>query len=200
MLVEIAIPMTDLVPLFAFTQRGPVATEPYPNGARAQPETNEAIATIRGALRGPLNFRQLGEMAQLVRIMRRAVIANDAHARGRTKLCRNIVSLQSCCGRVPNHLFDWIGLAKAFKKPARRLVGIQRIDVINDDVLVTVLVQLRVHPKGSRIALDPTSPFPNGLTDGLALGQTRSSQNNKQIEISPTALPLFVLAENLTLC
>jgi hypothetical protein len=86
---------------------------------------------------------------------------------------------------VPGHGLFLFGLAEALEQPHTGSIGVQGIDVVDDDELVAVPVELGVHAKGGGVALDPARlAVAEHRTHGAALGQPPGTDEDHEMEVS----------------
>ena len=70
-----------------------------------------------------------------------------------------------------------------FKQPHAAAVGVEGIDVVDDDELVAVPVELHVHAERGGVALDPARLAVEDGPDGAALGQAAGADEDQQVEV-----------------
>src|SRR5207253_2457955 len=70
-------------------------------------------------------------------------------------------------------------------EPACRLaVGIEAVDVVQDDGLIAVLVSLEVDAKGGGLAADPADFSAQRLADTAAFADTGLAEDHQQVQMS----------------
>ena len=79
--------------------------------------------------------------------------------------------------------FLLLGLAQAFEQPHPAAIGVEGIDVVDDDELVAVPVELDVHAKRGGVALDPARLAVQHRPDRPALGQPAGPDQDQQVEM-----------------
>ena len=85
---------------------------------------------------------------------------------------------------MPGHGLFLFGLAEALEQPHAGSVGIKRIDVVDHDELIAVPVELGVHAKRGRVALDPARlAVAEHRAHGAALGQPPGADQDHEMEV-----------------
>ena len=84
---------------------------------------------------------------------------------------------------MPGHGLFLFSLAQALEQANTAAVGVEGIDVVDDDELVAVLVELEVHPERGGVALDPARLAVQDGPDGAALGQPPGADEDQQVEM-----------------
>ena len=84
---------------------------------------------------------------------------------------------------MPGHGFLVLGLAQAFEQADAAAVGIEGIDVVDDDELVAVPVELDVHAERRGVALDPARLAVERRPHRAALGQPAGADEDQQVEM-----------------
>ena len=84
---------------------------------------------------------------------------------------------------MPGHGFFLLGLAQALEQANPAAVGVEGIDVVDDDELVAVPVELDVHAERGGVALDPARLAVEDGPDGAALGQAAGTDEDQQVEM-----------------
>src|SRR5262249_17833097 len=101
----------------------------------------------------------------LLREYRRAT----GHPAGGGELPREVVWRQGRGRTLPGECFGPFRLAQGFEQANALSVGIEAVDVVQDEGLMTVLVSLEVNAKGGSLAADPADLSPQRLADTAAL-------------------------------
>ena len=76
-----------------------------------------------------------------------------------------------------------LGLAQALEQPDPAAVGVEGIDVVDDDELVAVAVELDVHAERRGVALDPAGLAIEHRPHRPALGQAAGADQDQQVEV-----------------
>ena len=84
---------------------------------------------------------------------------------------------------VPGHGLLLLGLAQALEQPHPAAVGVEGIDVVDDDELVAVAVELDVHAERGGVALDPARLAVEDGPDGAALGEAPGPDQDQEVEV-----------------
>ena len=84
---------------------------------------------------------------------------------------------------MPGHGFLLLGLAQAFEQADAAAVGVEGIDVVDDDELVAVPVELDVHAERRGVALDPARLAVQRGPHRAALGQAAGADEDQQAEM-----------------
>ena len=84
---------------------------------------------------------------------------------------------------MPGHGFLLLGLAQAFEQAHAAAVGVEGIDVVDDDELVAVPVELDVHAERRGVALDPARLAVQRRPHRAALGQAAGADQDQQAEM-----------------
>ena len=111
------------------------------------------------------------------------VVGDDDDSALGGELPRNPLPLQAPRIRVPGDGFCLLGLAQAFQQPHPAAVGIEGIDVVDDDELVAVPVECDVHAKRRRVALDPACLAVEHGPHRAALGQPARADEDQKMEM-----------------
>ena len=97
----------------------------------------------------------------------------------------DVLTLEAPGIGVPGHGLFLFGLAEALEQPHTGAIGVERIDVVDDDEkLIAVPVELGVHAKGGGVALDPAGlAVAEHREHGAALGQPPGTDEDHEMEV-----------------
>ena len=84
---------------------------------------------------------------------------------------------------VPGDSLLLLGLAETLEQPHAAPVGVEGIDVVDDDELIPVPVELGVHPERGGVPLDPARLAVEHRPDGPALGQPPGADEDHEMEV-----------------
>ena len=84
---------------------------------------------------------------------------------------------------MPGHGLLLLGLAQALEQPHAAAIGIEGIDVVDDDELIAMPVELDVHAEGGGVALDPAGLAVEHGPHGAALGQAPGADQDQEVEM-----------------
>ena len=84
---------------------------------------------------------------------------------------------------MPGHGLLLLGLAQALEQPHAAPVGVEGVDVVDDDELVAMPVELGVHAEGGGVALDPAGLAVEHGPHRAALGQPAGADQDQQVEV-----------------
>ena len=84
---------------------------------------------------------------------------------------------------MPGHRLFLFGLAQALEQAHAATVGIEGIDVVDDDEVVAMPVELRVHAERGGVALDPAGFAVQYRPHRAALGQPPGANEDQQMEV-----------------
>ena len=118
-----------------------------------------------------------------VLVERLPVIGDDHDPAPGRELPGNALPLQAPRVGMPGHSLFLLGLAEALEQADAAAVGVEGIDVVDDDELVAVPVQLDVHAKGGGVALDPAGFAVEDGPDRTTLGESPGPDEDQQVEM-----------------
>ena len=100
---------------------------------------------------------------------------------------------------MPGDRFCLLCLAQALEQPHAASVRVEGIDVIDDDELITMLVQFDIHAERGGVAFDPAGLPIQYRPHQAALGQTAGANKDEQVEM-PTGEGSQVFLQPLVSC
>ena len=110
-------------------------------------------------------------------------LADDDDPASGGELPRDALPLQAAGVGMPGHGFLLLGLAQALEQADAAAVGVEGIDVVDDDELVAVPVELDVHAERRGVALDPARLAVQHRPHRAALGQAAGPDEDQQVEM-----------------
>ena len=118
-----------------------------------------------------------------VAVERLPVIGDDDRPALGGELPRDALPLQASGVRMPGHGFLLLGLAQALEQANPAAIGVQGIDVVDDDEFVAMPVELGVHAERRGVALDPAPAAGERRPHRPALGQAAGPDQDQQVEM-----------------
>ena len=118
-----------------------------------------------------------------VLVQRLPVVGDDDDPALGGELPRDALPLQAPRVGVPGHGLFLLGLAEALEQPDAAAVGVEGVDVVDDDELVAVPVELDVHAERGGVALDPARLAVEHRPHRAALGQPAGADQDQQVEV-----------------
>ncbi len=150
---------------------------------RGVPLAIDDIRARKEAVARNPSLRLLDTVGLMVEAIQAGLLTDDDDPAFGGELPRDALPLQAAGIRMSGHGFFLLGLAQALEQANAAAVGVEGIDVVDDDELVAVPVELEIHAERSGIALDPARLAVQVGPDGAALGQAPGTDEDQQVEV-----------------
>ena len=118
-----------------------------------------------------------------VLVERLPVVGDDDHPALGRELPGDALPLQAARVGVPGHGLGLLGLAQALEQADAAAVGVEGVDVVDDDELIPVPVELGVHAERRGVALDPAALAVERGADGAAFAEAAGADEDEQVEM-----------------
>src|SRR5229473_6062838 len=105
-------------------------------------------------------------------------IAHQHYSTGGSELPRDAATLQGRGITLPRQRFRSLRLAECFEQANAGAVGIQAVDVVQDNWLMPVLVGFEVDAKGGGLAADPANRAAQRLADAVAFADAGRTEDH----------------------
>src|SRR5262249_34562449 len=86
---------------------------------------------------------------------------------------------------VRGERFGACRLTEGLEQANALAVGIEAVDIVQDDGLMAVLVSLEVNAKGGGLAADPADVSAQRLADTAALADPGLAEKHEQVQVPP---------------